>query len=89
MEALGKIKETQYDLILMDIHMPVMDGKQCTREIRKFDRELPIIALTAVTLDESEKEFYEIGFDDIIPKPFKMNEFFEKIQKAFTNYQIY
>jgi len=88
-EALGKIKETQYDLILMDIHMPVMDGKQCTREIRKFDRELPIIALTAVTLDESEKEFYEIGFDDIIPKPFKMNEFFEKIQKAFTNYQIY
>jgi hypothetical protein len=87
-EALGKIKETQYDLVLMDIHMPGMDGKQCTREVRKFDRELPIIALTAVTLDESEKEFYEIGFDDIIPKPFKMNEFFEKIQKAFTNYQI-
>lgn len=88
-EALGKIRENQYDLVLMDIHMPGMDGKQCTREVRKFDRELPIIALTAVTLDESEKEFYEIGFDDIIPKPFKMNEFFEKIQKAFTNYQIY
>jgi signal transduction histidine kinase/ActR/RegA family two-component response regulator len=87
-EALAKIKENQYDLVLMDIHMPGMDGKQCTREVRKFDRELPIIALTAVTLDESEKEFYEIGFDDIIPKPFKMNEFFEKIQKAFTNYQI-
>lgn len=88
-EALGKIKETEYDLVLMDIHMPGMDGKQCTREVRKFDRELPIIALTAVTLDESEKEFYEIGFDDIIPKPFKMDEFFGKIQKAFTNYQIY
>ncbi len=88
-EALGKIKENSYDLVLMDIHMPGMDGKQCTREVRKFDRELPIIALTAVTLDESEKEFYEIGFDDIIPKPFKMNEFFDKIQKAFTNYQIY
>ncbi|KQC32890.1 sensor protein [Nonlabens sp. YIK11] len=88
-EALGKIKENTYDLVLMDIHMPGMDGKQCTREVRKFDRELPIIALTAVTLDESEKEFYEIGFDDIIPKPFKMDEFFEKIQKAFTNYQIY
>ncbi len=88
-EALGKIKETTYDLVLMDIHMPGMDGKQCTREVRKFDRELPIIALTAVTLDESEQEFYEIGFDDIIPKPFKMNEFFDKIQKVFTNYQIY
>lgn len=88
-EALAKIKETEYDLVLMDIHMPGMDGKQCTREVRKFDRELPIIALTAVTLDESMKEFYEIGFDDIIPKPFKMEEFFEKIQKTFTNYQIY
>jgi signal transduction histidine kinase/CheY-like chemotaxis protein len=88
-EALGKVKETEYDLILMDIHMPGMDGKQATKEIRKFDRELPIIALTAVTLEESEKEFYEIGFDDIIPKPFKMDEFFDKIQKAFTNYQIY
>ena len=89
LEAIDMIKKISYELILMDLHMPGMDGKQCTREVRKFDRELPIIALTAVTLDESEKEFYEIGFDDIIPKPFKMDEFFDKIQKAFTNYQIY
>ncbi|WP_241234650.1 tetratricopeptide repeat-containing hybrid sensor histidine kinase/response regulator [Nonlabens ponticola] len=88
-EALGKARDNKYDLILMDIHMPAMDGKQATAEIRKFDREIPIIALTAVTLDETEKEFYEIGFDDIIPKPFKMEEFFEKIQKAFSSYQIY
>lgn len=87
-EALQKVQETEYDLILMDIHMPVMDGKKATTEIRKLNREIPIIALTAVTLNDSEKELYQIGFDDIIPKPFKMDEFFEKIQKAFTNYQV-
>jgi signal transduction histidine kinase/ActR/RegA family two-component response regulator len=87
-EAIQAAKSKKYDLILMDIHMPVKDGKEATKEIRKFDREIPIIALTAVTLSESEKDFYEIGFDDIIPKPFKMEEFFEKIQSAFSNYQI-
>ncbi|QJP34437.1 response regulator [Nonlabens sp. Ci31] len=87
-EAVQAAKSKKYDLILMDIHMPIKDGKEATREIRTFDREIPIIALTAVTLNESEKEFYEIGFDDIIPKPFKMHEFFEKIQKVFTNYEV-
>jgi hypothetical protein len=87
-EAVRAAKAKKYDLILMDIHMPVKDGKEATKEIRKFDREIPIIALTAVTLSESEKDFYEIGFDDIIPKPFKMEEFFEKVQSAFSNYEI-
>ncbi len=87
-EAVQAAKSKKYDLILMDIHMPIKDGKQATIEIRTFDREIPIIALTAVTINESEKEFYQIGFDDIIPKPFKMDEFFEKIQKAFTNYEV-
>ncbi|MGJ8684995.1 MAG: ATP-binding protein [Nonlabens sp.] len=87
-QALRMVQDKEYDLILMDIHMPVMDGKQATREIRKINREIPIIALTAVTLNDSEKELYEIGFDDIIPKPFKIEEFFGKIQKAFTNYQV-
>lgn len=87
-EAIEAVTNKRYDLILMDIHMPVKDGKEATKEIRAFDREIPILALTAVTLSESEKEFYEIGFDDIIPKPFKMDEFFEKIQTAFANYEI-
>ena len=87
-EAIIAARTRKYDLILMDIHMPVKDGKEATKDIRSFDREIPIIALTAVTLNESEKEFYEIGFDDIIPKPFKMDEFFEKIQKAFSNFEV-
>jgi len=88
LEALNMVREAEYDLILMDIHMPVMDGKESTEEIRKFNREIPIIALTAVALKESEKELYTLGFDDIIPKPFKVDEFFVTIQKAFSNYEI-
>ncbi|WP_240642334.1 ATP-binding protein [Nonlabens xiamenensis] len=88
LEAVEMVNRESFDLILMDIHMPVMDGKEATKKIRSFDREIPIIALTAVTLNESEKEFYEIGFDDIIPKPFKMDDFFSKIQRAFSNYQV-
>lgn len=88
LEALNKVREAEYDLILMDIHMPVMDGKESTLEIRKFNREIPIIALTAVALKETEKELYTLGFDDIIPKPFKVDDFFVTIQKAFSNYEI-
>jgi hypothetical protein len=87
-EAIDAVRCKKYDLILMDIHMPIKNGKEATKEIRSFDSEIPIVALTAVTLSESDKEFYEIGFDDIIPKPFKMDEFFEKIQTAFSNYEI-
>lgn len=88
LEALDKVRENQFDLVLMDIHMPMMDGKEATIEIRKFNREIPIIALTAVALKETEKELYTLGFDDIIPKPFKVDDFFVTIQKAFSNYEI-
>ncbi len=88
LEALNMVRENEFDLVLMDIHMPVMDGKESTQEIRKFNREIPIIALTAVALKETEKELYTLGFDDIIPKPFKVDEFFVTIQKAFSNFEI-
>ncbi|WP_431472139.1 response regulator [Nonlabens sp. SCSIO 43208] len=87
-EAVAMARANEYDLILMDIHMPVMDGKRATVEIRKFNSKTPLLALTAVTLENAQDELIEIGFDDIIPKPFKMDEFFGKIQRAFSNIQI-
>lgn len=84
LEAVELVRMNTFDLVLMDIHMPNMDGKEATIQIRSFNKNIPIIALTAVTLNESEQEFYELGFDDIIPKPFKMEVFFDKIQKALT-----
>lgn len=77
--AVEKVKNNHFDLILMDIHMPGISGIEATIEIRKFDDQIPIVALTAVTLDENLDEFYLNGFTDIIPKPYKTEEFFHKI----------
>jgi signal transduction histidine kinase/ActR/RegA family two-component response regulator len=79
--AISKVQNNHFDLILMDIHMPGISGIEATREIRKFNEKIPIIALTAVTLEESLDEFYLNGFNDIIPKPYKTEEFFQKINK--------
>lgn len=79
--AINKVKENDFDLVLMDIHMPGISGIEATKEIRKFNEKIPIIALTAVTLDENLDEFYLNGFNDIIPKPYKTEEFFQKINK--------
>ena len=82
MDAIKLIQENNFDVVLMDIHMPGISGIEATQEIRKFNPELPIIALTAVTIDENLDEFYRVGFNEIIPKPFKTEEFFEKIHRT-------
>ena len=82
--AIEKARNNHYDLILMDIHMPGISGIEATKEIRKFNEQIPVIALTAVTLDESLDEFYLNGFNDIIPKPYKTEEFFQKINKYLS-----
>ncbi|MUP46781.1 response regulator [Gramella sp. BOM4] len=79
--AVEKVKKKQFDLILMDIHMPGISGIEATIQIRKFNQDIPIIALTAVTLDDNLDEFYLNGFNDIIPKPYKTEEFFNKINR--------
>ena len=82
MDAIKIIKENTFDVVLMDIHMPGISGIEATQKIREFDKQLPIIALTAVTIDENLDEFYRAGFNEIIPKPFKTEEFFEKIYRT-------
>ena len=88
MDAIALIKEHTYDVILMDIHMPGISGIEATQKVRQFDSQLPIIALTAVTIDENLDEFYKAGFNEIIPKPFKTEEFFEKIYRTLENSKI-
>lgn len=83
--AIEKVKNNDFDLILMDIHMPGISGIEATIEIRKFNPDIPIIALTAVTLDDNLDEFYLNGFNDIIPKPYKTEEFFHKINKYLAS----
>jgi len=81
-EAVALVKENDFDIVLMDIHMPGISGIEATQKIRGFNKELPVIALTAVTIDENLDEFFRVGFNEIIPKPFKPEEFFEKIHNT-------
>lgn len=86
--AVEKASNNYFDLILMDIHMPGISGIEATVQIREFDDQIPIVALTAVTLDENLDEFYLNGFTDIIPKPYKTEEFFSKINFHLSNRKI-
>lgn len=70
-----------YDLILMDIQLPDMDGKQVTRAIRILDTEIPIIAQTASRSTQEIDLAIEAGCTAVITKPFTMEEFFGIIDK--------
>lgn len=80
-EAIANVKENNYDVILMDIHMPEMDGYQATKAIRKINKEVPIIAFTAVSLDDSFHKIIDSGMNDMILKPFVASQLFTLIHK--------
>ncbi|WP_445370739.1 response regulator [Methylomonas sp. HW2-6] len=71
LEAVEFVKRRTFDLVLMDLHMPVMGGQEATRLIRQMPqgRSLPIVAMTAAILDEDRRACLEAGMDDFIPKP--------------------
>jgi len=78
-EAVAKAEHNVYDLVLMDLQMPIMDGYQATRLIRKFDKNTPIIALTASALLKVRQEVIAAGMNDYITKPFDPSELKRKI----------
>ncbi|WP_373330732.1 response regulator [Salmonirosea aquatica] len=77
--ALDKFTPQKYDLILMDIQMPVMDGYETTRNIRLLDTEIPIIALTASSSLSNQDIAFQVGMNDFLTKPFNPKELFQKI----------
>ncbi len=82
-EAIELVKKRDYDLVLMDLQMPVMDGFSATRIIRELPgekyKELPIIALTAASEQYYQEKVQLAGFNDFINKPFHAEELFTKI----------
>ena len=74
LEGVNYTKKKKYDIILMDVHMPEMDGCEATINIRQDEknpnREVPIIALTAAALLDEKKRVFESGMDDFLTKPF-------------------
>ena len=78
-EALEKIDPALHHLLLIDLHMPVMDGYEAAAKIRSRGIKIPIIALTASLLEEVEVGVKKAGIDDIVVKPFLPNELFMKV----------
>lgn len=79
-EAIEKFREQKFDLILMDIMMPIMDGLEATTQIRQIERleniekSTPIIALTANTMDNDREKCISYGMDDFLAKPFDIQK---------------
>lgn len=69
MEAVEMFRRHNPQIVLMDINMPVMDGYEATREIRKYSAKIPIIAVTAFAYASDEQKVMESGFDGYMPKP--------------------
>lgn len=87
-EALVLVQQNDYDLVLMDIHMPEMDGIEATRQIRRLTDSMkatvPIIALTANALKGDRERFLAAGMNDYLPKPFNESTLFRTIANNLT-----
>lgn len=78
-DAVEHMRDHTYDLVLMDVHLPGINGTIATEQIRKFDPETPIVALTAISLDENKDMLLSFGMNEVITKPFDPEKFYEVI----------
>ncbi len=78
-EAIETMAPGRFDLVLMDLHMPLMDGYEATEKIRLASYDLPIIALTADVFDDTREKIRKCGMTDILSKPFTPDDLQEKI----------
>lgn len=90
--AIEKIKQSMYDILLMDIEMPEMDGYEVTQRIRTQFEEpisnIPIIAMTAHTTSDAKEKCIAVGMNDIISKPFKTEILVNKINQLIANHHL-
>lgn len=80
-EAIEIARNNEFDMILMDVHLPGINGTIAAKKIRKFDSKTPIIALTAISLNENRENLMSYGMTDVITKPFVPEDFYAVIAK--------
>ena len=82
-QAMVKASEERPDLILMDLVMPVMDGFEATRQLKRSSlcKNIPVIALSASVLDENQRQSSEAGCDDFVPKPVRLDLLLDRLQE--------
>ncbi|MFW5774474.1 MAG: response regulator [Tangfeifania sp.] len=85
-QTIEMVKENPgISLILMDLKMPVMDGYEATREIKKMNKDLPVIAQTAYALAGDSQKALDAGCDDYVTKPISKEELLDKIERNLKN----
>ena len=84
LDAVNKLDVNKHKLVLMDLHMPVMDGYEASRKIREKGITIPIIALTATIPAEVEYDIRQAGMNDIVAKPFLPDELYRKVLHYVT-----
>ena len=82
--AVDKFKNNDYDLVLMDIQMPNMDGYEATEAIRKENKNIAIVALSANVLEDDIKKAKDSGVNDYLPKPIDIDTLYELLYKYFV-----
>jgi CheY-like chemotaxis protein len=80
-EAVEMVSQKSFDLILMDIYMPILNGVKATSNIRKFNKEVPIIILTASNLEEDIQSSMQAGANDYLQKPVSSDQLYDKLLK--------
>ena len=80
-QALEFLEKKEYDLIFMDLHMPIMNGFEATKRIREFDKEIPIIALSASAMEKDKQITSKFGMNDHLSKPINWDNLEEILKK--------
>ena len=83
-EALEKIAFSKYDLIVLDINMPIMDGRKFMKKFREFNKKTPVIALTSNSMLDDKVEMFELWVDDYLTKPFELKELELRIKSLLS-----
>ena len=84
-EAIDKASDNTYDVILMDIQMPIMDGYEATKELRRLGNRTPIIAMTANAFSEDRKKANDVGMDGYIARPIDVNKLVSTIMNILSD----
>ena len=84
-DSIVAMQNNKFDMVLMDVHLPGINGTEATAEIRKFDITTPIIALTAISLNENREMLLSYGMNDVVTKPFAPEHFYNVISSYFKD----
>lgn len=84
-EVMDKVSSEVFDLVLLDIHMPIKDGMECAKEIRSTNKTMPIIAITGNANNYTMEDFKAVGINDYLPKPLNYDQMVEMVKKYVEN----